>query len=49
MSAYVIGQLRSDNPDDYQEYLNGFLPRFERNGGELLATSKEETILIEGD
>lgn len=49
MSAYVIGQLRIDNPDDYQEYLDGFLPCLERHGGELLATSKEETILLEGD
>ncbi len=51
MNAYVISQLRIDNPDDYQEYLDGFPPCFQRHGGELLATStsKEETILLEGD
>jgi uncharacterized protein (DUF1330 family) len=49
MSAYVIGQLHINNPQEYQEYLNGFLPCFERHGGQLLATSKQETEVLEGD
>ncbi|MEP1208984.1 MAG: DUF1330 domain-containing protein [Rhizobiaceae bacterium] len=48
MSAYVIGQLKINNPGEYQAYLDGFLPSFERHGGELLATSSKETRVLEG-
>ena len=48
MSAYVLAQLQIDDPDEYQKYLAGFMPIFERHGGELLATSKNQTIVIEG-
>ena len=48
MPAYVIGQLDIHDPEAYQEYLDGFLPSFERHGGELLATSKAETQVLEG-
>lgn len=48
MTAYVIGQLNIHSPEEYQEYLNGFLPSFSRHGGELLATSKQDTEVIEG-
>lgn len=48
MSAYVIGQLKINNRDAYQAYLDGFQPSFERHGGELLATSAQETEVLEG-
>ncbi|MDA7428092.1 DUF1330 domain-containing protein [Primorskyibacter aestuariivivens] len=48
MPAYVIGQLDIHDPDAYQAYLDGFLPSFERHGGELLATSRAATEVIEG-
>lgn len=49
MSAYVIGQLDIFEPEGYQDYLAGFMPIFERHGGELLATSKQETEVLEGN
>ncbi len=49
MSAYMVGQLRINDPDEYGKYLAGFLPIFERYGGELLATTKAETEVIEGE
>lgn len=49
MSAYMVGQLRINDPKEYQKYLAGFLPIFERYGGELLATTKSETEVIEGE
>ena len=48
MSVYVVGQLNIHNPADYQEYLAGFTPIFERYDGELLATSQQETEVLEG-
>ena len=36
MPAYVIGQLDIHDPEAYQEYLDRFLPSFQRHGGELL-------------
>ena len=48
MPAYVIGQLDIHDPEAYQEYLDGFLPSFQRHGGELLATSSAETHVMEG-
>lgn len=49
MSAYMIAQIEITDPDEYQNYLAGFMPIFERYGGELLATSKNETVVIEGE
>ena len=49
MSASMIAQIEVHNPDEYQDYLAGFMPIFQRYGGELLATSKNETTIIEGD
>ena len=49
MSARMVAQIRVDNPEEYQEYLGGFLPIFEKHGGELLATSRNQTVVIEGD
>lgn len=48
MPAYVIGQLDIHDPEADQEYLDGFMPSFERHGGELLATSKVATEVLEG-
>ncbi|PUB10249.1 DUF1330 domain-containing protein [Yoonia sediminilitoris] len=48
MSVYVVGQLNIHTPDDYEEYLAGFTSIFERYKGELLATSKQETEVLEG-
>ena len=48
MSAYVLAQLQIEDPDEYQNYLAGFMPIFERHGGKLLATSKNKTIVVEG-
>ena len=48
MPAYVIGQLDIHNPEAYQAYLDGFMPIFQRHEGELLATSRTETEILEG-
>ena len=48
MAAYVIGQLDIHDPEAYREYLAGFMPSFQRHGGELLATSRAETVVLEG-
>ena len=48
MPAYVIGQLNIHDPEAYQAYLDGFMPSFQRHGGELLATSRSETEILEG-
>ncbi len=49
MPAYVVAQIQIDDPAQYQPYLEGFLPSFERHGGELLASSKRDTEVIEGE
>ena len=48
MSAYMIAQIEVDDPETYKKYLAGFMPIFERHGGELLATSGGATTVIEG-
>ncbi len=49
MSAYMIAQIRIDDPERYKAYLAGFMPVFERHGGELLVTSSNEAEVIEGE
>ena len=49
MSAYMIAQIKVNDPEEYAKYLAGFDPIFARYGGELLATSKFETQVIEGE
>ena len=49
MSAYALAQVRINDPETYQKYLAGFMPVFERHGGELLATSRNTTTVIEGE
>lgn len=48
MAAYFIAQIDVHDPDEYKNYLAGFMPIFERHGGEMLATSRSETEVIEG-
>lgn len=48
MPAYVVGQLEVLDWDEYQAYLTGFMPSFERHGGKLLATSMQDTTALEG-
>lgn len=49
MSAYMIAQIRIDDPEIYQHYLAGFMEIFQRYGGEILVTSGAETEVVEGD
>lgn len=48
MPTYVIGQLDIHDPEGFEDYLAGFMPSFQRHGGELLATSKANTEVLEG-
>ncbi len=48
MSAYMIAQIRIDDPEIYKRYLAGFMEIFQRYGGELLVTSSAETEVLEG-
>jgi len=47
MSVYVIAQLKVHDPDEYQNYLAGFMPILRRHAGRLLARSLEAEV-IEG-
>jgi uncharacterized protein (DUF1330 family) len=49
MSAYVLAQIQIDDADENAKYLAGFMPIFERYGGQLLATSKNGTHIVEGE
>jgi uncharacterized protein (DUF1330 family) len=49
MPANVVAQIQIDDSAEYQPYLDGFLPSFERHGGELLASSMRDTEVIEGE
>jgi uncharacterized protein (DUF1330 family) len=49
MSAYMLAQIQVTDPEEYKKYLGGFMPIFERHGGELLATSKNQTVVVEGE
>ena len=49
MSAYMVAQIEISDPEEYKNYLAGFLPIFQRYSGELLATSSCETEVIEGE
>ncbi len=49
MAAYVIGQLDIFDDERYKSYLAGFMPIFQRHGGELLATTSGETTVVEGE
>ncbi len=49
MAAYVIGQLEILDERRYKSYLAGFMPIFQRYGGELLATTSGTTMVVEGE
>jgi len=48
MTAYAIGQIEITDPERYQQYLEGFMPIFERYGGVLLAVTSGKTTVVEG-
>lgn len=48
MPAYVVAQIGIEDPEGYREYLAGFMPIFSKYDGKLLATTKNETIVVEG-
>ncbi|MFA3920928.1 DUF1330 domain-containing protein [Ruegeria hyattellae] len=48
MSAYVIAQIEIHDPEEYQSYLKGFMPIFERFSGRLLVSSAQEPKVLEG-
>ena len=48
MSAYVIAQLEVHDMAEFEIYLAGFMPVFERHGGRLVGRSLEAEI-IEGE
>ncbi len=48
MAAYVVAQIQIFDPKGYKSYLEGFMPIFERHGGELLAVTSGETTVVEG-
>ena len=48
MTAYCIAQIDIHDPTEYQNYLQGFMPVFERHNGRLLVSSAAEVDIIEG-
>jgi len=42
-----IAQVRIADPDRYQDYLQGFMPIFERHGGTLLTVTLKEVAVLE--
>ena len=47
MAAFVIAQIKIEEPEGYKEYLEGFMPIFDSYGGKILATSRD-TDVVEG-
>jgi uncharacterized protein (DUF1330 family) len=45
MSAYVIAQITVEDMGEYQHYLDGFLPIFERHGGRMVGRSLEAEVM----
>ena len=43
MSAYMIAQIEITDPEEYQTYLAGFMPIFQRHGGELCVGESSPT------
>ena len=48
MSVYYIAQIKIEDSNEYQNYLNGFFPIFEKYNGEFLA-SNPDTEVVEGE
>ena len=49
MTAYVVAQIDINDREEYQQYLDGFMPSFLHHGGEILATTANKTWKIEGE
>lgn len=49
MTAYFIAQIDIYDPEEYQNYLAGFMPIFERYKGRLRITSSQKAEVIEGE
>jgi uncharacterized protein (DUF1330 family) len=47
--AYVVAQITINDPDRYKDYIAGFYPSFLRHGGEILASTRQETTVLEGE
>lgn len=48
MPAYMFAQIEIHDPEEYQNYLKGFMPIFDRYNGRLLVTSAQEPQVLEG-
>lgn len=48
MPAYVIAQIEMRDRDGYREYIDGFYEIFDRYGGEVLASTRHPTEVLEG-
>lgn len=48
MSAYVIAQIKWEDPASRDQYVAAFYPVFERHGGTLLAATDDLTEILEG-
>jgi uncharacterized protein (DUF1330 family) len=48
MVAYVVAQIKIDDGDTYQKYIDGFLPIFGDYKGEILAAD-DATETLEGE
>ncbi|MEM7214721.1 MAG: DUF1330 domain-containing protein [Pseudomonadota bacterium] len=48
MPAYMIAQIEICDSVEYQNYLEGFIPIFERYKGRLLVTTANEPTVLEG-
>lgn len=49
MPAYFIAQITIEDPDTYQAYPAGFMPIFDRHGGQLLTVSSKPIDVVEGN
>jgi len=45
MSAYIIAKIQIKDREIYAKYGEGFMPIFEKHGGELLSVEETPTVL----
>lgn len=48
MSAYVIAQIRWDDQEGRNKYVEAFYSVFERHGGTVVVATEDQTEIIEG-
>jgi len=48
MTVYLVAQIQIEDPDTYQQYVDGFPPIFENFKGEVLAVD-DDTETLEGN